>query len=176
MSSRTFHAAGAAHAALVASTTTSFTAVSNTTSDVTLATLTNPAALPAAGDFFIFESGGQLSNNTGGSINHTIRLKLGATTVLTTPAISIGTNAADREWYLRATIAFVSAASQKISAMLAYSLPDTANWGGGSASPAGYGTAAENSASSLAVAVSVQPGTAAATQSMQAHWATLTRM
>lgn len=169
-------AGGAVRPPLVAASTASFTAVSNTTADTTLASLAIPANTIAAGDVVCFETGGTLLNNSGGSVNHTIRFKLGATTVLTTPVISLGTNVADREWYVRAVILHPTTSTQKVSAVLSYALPDTANWGGGSASPVGYGTAAEATTVNLDVTLSVQPGTASALQSMQATWALLRRL
>ncbi len=155
-----------------------YTAVSNTTSDTTVASLDIPAGAVAAGDVMVFECGGTLLNNSGGSVNHTFRLKVGATTVLTTPALSISTNASDREWHLRATIMFPTTSTQKVSGLFTYALPDTANWGGGGGggTAPGYGTAAESTTTAVTVAFTLQPGTASALQSMQATWATLTRL
>jgi hypothetical protein len=153
-----------------------FAAVTNTTTDTALATLTVPAGATTTGSLLVFEAGGTLANNSGGTVNHTFRVKLGATTALTSAVVAIGTNASDREWYLRAMVMFPTASTQKVTAFLPFSLPDAANFGGGSSAPVGYGTASETMAADTDIVLSLQPATASASQSMQANWATLTRL
>ncbi len=160
----------------IAVATSAFAAVGNTTADTALAALTIPANTIRAGDVLTFECGGTLLNSSGGTINHTLRFKLGATTVLTTPVLAISTNAADREWYLRALIVCPTTSTQKVSAVWSFSLADAANWGGGSSPPTGYGTAAEASSAALDVVFSLQPATASASHAMQAQWALLSRI
>lgn len=161
---------------MIVSNLAGFTAVSNTTSDTTVAQLTLPGGIIANGSIVVFEAGGTLTNNSGSTINHVLRFKFGATTVLTTPNISISTNAENREWHLRAMIMFPTASTQKVTASFAFSLADASTWGGGSSVPVGYGTASESTASSTAIIFSAQPSIAATTQSMRAEWALLTRL
>lgn len=167
---------GLVRPSMVAKQLTSFTAVSNTTSDTAVATLTIPIAGTALGSALLFEAGGTLVNSSGGSINHVLKIKLGGTTVLTTAATAVGNDANNSEWWLRAHIVYPTATTQRVTAVMSVSAAGSGNWGADGPVTVGYGTASETMAAATDVALTATPASASASYSMQATWATLSRL
>lgn len=153
---------------------TGFPAISNTTTETSLATLTIPAGTVKAGTVLQLETGGTLLNNSGANISLQYKFKIGATTVVATTAANVGTNASERKWVFRATIMFPTATTQRVQVTMPVSLADASNWGQGSATSVGYGTASEAMAGDTTLDLTLTAGTAATTFTMKAEWATLT--
>lgn len=163
---------------LVAHQESSFTAVANTASEATIASLSLPGGVAKAGDVVEFEFIGQLTNNSAGNINHTFRFYLGATNVLATPAIGMGNAATPRQVTGRIRVQFVSPSSQRVQGFFTTTGSAGGTWAQliSSGGWLGYGTATEASSSALAFAVSSQAASADANNSIQVHGATLSRL
>lgn len=91
---------------------------------------------------------GNYKNNEGNSRNLTLRLKYGATTMLTTPAMAQASGADRRQWF--ATFMLMAAGAtnaQRVGVMAMLGAASAVNWNSlvGAALGPGYGTAAEDS-------------------------------
>lgn len=73
------------------------------------------------GSLFRFNAWGDQLNNSGVSQNYTYRVKLGATTILATPAFNVGSSVSRRKWTLEAWILGASAAAQRIGGRMTVS-------------------------------------------------------
>ena len=169
---------GGAGSVLVAHQESSFTAISNTTSESTVASLVLPAGTVSAGDVVEFECVGELLNNSAGSINHTFRFALGSTTVFATPAIGMSNAATSRIVTCRVRVQFASASSQRVQGHITTTGTASTGWVQliSSGGWLGYGTASEASSSNLTFALTSQAASASASNSIQVHGATLTRL
>lgn len=166
---------GLVRPALIAARYTSFTAVSNTTAETTVANLTIPEGATETGSILMFEAGGTLVNSSGSGINHVLKLKLGSTTLITSAATAVANSASACKWHLKAPILWGTATTQRTTATLTMSPASSATWATGSDAAVGYGTAAEAMSSGTDVTFSVTPASASSSYSMQATWAKLTR-
>lgn len=101
---------------LVARTETAVTVV-NSTAETSLCSLATPTV--GVGDRLILRAGGDLINNSAGSVNFTFRLKLGGTTLCTSNALAIAVSPNRRRWNIEAVFAVaVVASSQLVSGQL----------------------------------------------------------
>lgn len=152
--------------------------VVNSTSETTLASLTLPGGVVAAGDVLLFEIWADLLNNSGSSVSYLLRAKLGATTIHTTPARNIAT-AASRSvaaFTMAVMVASITAQRSRLVGQLSGALgaADTFfNTGSTMFLVEGYGAATEDLASDKAFAFSVQLGTANAASDFVLHAASL---
>lgn len=116
-------------------------------------------------------AGGTVFNNTGAAVTYTLRFKIGATTVLTTVAMSVGTNVQTYGWVAEFFVNMVgSKTSQKTLARL-QSFRGSSNWyttnASGLASGVGYGTSTEDLSTAKTFALTVEMGTASALAEMR---------
>lgn len=88
------------------------TTVVDSSAETTLATLTLPAGTVAAGDVLRLVFIVDTLNSSGSSVNHTWRLKLGATTLFASGAISHASTATRRQVRLMADLVIASTAAQ----------------------------------------------------------------
>lgn len=141
------------------------TTVVNTVTETAVVTLATPTGL-AAGDHLILRAAGNLLNNTGATVNYTLRFKLGATTVFATAAITvITTSASRRRWACEIFVALESLAAQRAGGFLTISSAAGTGWLGASNVAAvlvGQGVAAEDLVTSKNVVLTVEMGTASA--------------
>lgn len=166
---------GLVRPALVTAQYTSFAAVSNTTTETDVAKLTIPANATASGSILLFEAGGVLTNNSGGSISHVLKLKLGSTTIVTSASTAVATSANSLKWYLRAELLFATASTQRSTVHMLQSAQSSATWGTAGDVTVGFGTAAEAMSGATDFGFTVTPGTASASYSFLALWASLSR-
>ena len=153
------------------------TIVNSTVVETTLTTLTVPAGYLAVGYGVRAVSAGDILNNIGADATCLFRVKLGATTILTTPAITLAASANRRKWRLAVDILAESGVLQRASGVLhisdaaAETFADTMKavrnqlgWPStdarGGAHLIGYGTAAETGANVLDIAITVTLSTA----------------
>ena len=136
--------------------------VVNTVSETEIVSLVMPAYGFAAGRAARLTVGGQLLNNVGTAQTFTFKVKLGSTTVLTSPAISLATSANGRTWQLETIIASETDDIQKVSGLLVISAAGTTTMLAGSDYAIGYGTAAEDGTGTVDVSVTVTLGSASA--------------
>lgn len=159
---------------VVASTEATATVV-NTVTETALATLATPTGV-AAGDRLIFRASGDMINNSGGTVNVTLRFKIGATTVLASSAASVGTASAQRrKWVMEVNIALESTSAQRCGAQINISAAGSSSWPIGTASVAyGYGTGAEDLTTSKNCVFTVEMDVANAAADWRLHAASLT--
>lgn len=142
----------------VSSKTATTTAVSTVT-ETEIAELVLPAnGLWTPGAAARFTAAGDLLSNTGSAETVIFKFLLGATTVLTTPAVALAADADRRQW--RADILILSAAtdSQRITGHLQISDAESGTWVDDTADGVtltGYGTAAENDGATIDVTLTV---------------------
>jgi hypothetical protein len=122
--------------------------------------------LVAAGDRILVRAMGTIFNNSGASVTYTQRLKIGATTVATSPANTLSSANNRMSWMVDMEIAIESSTAQRIMAL---SLRNgTAGSGWRAISTAApffnllYNTASENTATDKAIVLSIAMGTASA--------------
>lgn len=168
-------AGGLVRPVLLASQLTSFSAVTNTTSETDVAKLTIPAGATGSGSVLVFEAGGFLQNTSGGSISHALKLKLGSTAMVTSPSLTVANNSNNLKWHFRANLLFTSAAAQRATVQMAQAAASASNWGPAGDITVGFGTATEAMSAATDLALRVTPGSASASYVMQALWATLIR-
>lgn len=148
--------------------------VVNTTNETTLITYTVPAGLLSGTDRTLrLELHGDQLNNSGSSDTWTLRIKYGATTMYA-DSTTWATNAVRMNWHCHAVVGNVSGASdQYVNAFFATSTRGGATTGNGELDGSGLsyqvlsGTAAENSATALALAVTLQHSVANASTSFR---------
>lgn len=94
------------------------TAIIGTAAESTFGTLTIPQGAPAAGDVIRGSFGGAITNDSGGAVTYIIRLKVGASTILASTAISMATNANSRIFKIEFEIVIQSATAQRTTSEL----------------------------------------------------------
>lgn len=138
-------------------------------------------ALPVdfvAGETLRLRAAGSFLNSSGASVNYTVRLKLGTTTIFATSAIAVSTSANRRRWTVDALIVVEAAAAQRISALLAMTANSADTWGLPESNfpRLGEGAATENLAVAKTLALTVQMGTAHASAESRITHALLERI
>lgn len=151
------------------------TVVSNTTTETDLCSLTLPAGTLAAGDRLLFLASGEMTNNSAGSISYTFKFKIGATTVLT-GANSYAQSVNHRTWFTEFPITAASTAAQRVGGLMMVSAVGAATMVPSATtvtSPA-YGTAAEDTTSAKAIALTITMASADTNASCTLHSASIT--
>lgn len=153
------------------------TTIVNTTTETDAVSLTLPAGVVAAGDIVRLTVWADQLNNSGGAVTYTYRLKIGATTALTTSAMSIGSNANRIKGVsIRCDILIESATAQRVRGELLGSARTTDTWPIAASvvvAATGYGVAAEDTTSAKTIKLTVQMGTANSLADFVVHGATL---
>lgn len=148
--------------------------VNTSTAETNLCSLAVPSTV-VAGDILRFEIVGNLLNNTGGAVNYTFKMILGATTLISTGATGFSANAARRRWVIRGQVLVVATNDQRSDWMVVVG-PQSATLGAGSTSnftAPGYGTGAEDLTAGKNIICSVTMGTSDANAEVVSHYATL---
>lgn len=151
------------------------TTIVSSASEADLFTYTLPTALlDVDGRGVRFIAGGDFLNNTAGADTLVIRLKLGTTTMLATPAISLTNSANRRKWRVEAYIMSTGTDEQDASGEFRISDDSTDTWASEGTSghqAVGYGTATENAGNALDLDLTGQLGTSDASLDVQLHFA-----
>lgn len=147
----------------------------NLNTEQTLASLTLPGGLVAAGDIVKLICFGDLLNNSGSSITYTPKVKIGATTVLTGGASTVTASATRRSWKLEVECMVAATNAERVIGKLTFGglLTSTFSNGGLLSRWDGYGTAAEDLTADAAFVFTNQMGTANASADMILHAAYL---
>ncbi len=142
----------------------STTTIVNTVTETDLVNFDVPAnALEFAEHSLRIVAAGELLNNSGGADTVTFRVKLGATTLLATAALSFNASANRRKWYMEIDILSAAAGAQRVTGILQISNADTDSFAGhgtDGAAATGYGTGAEVTSAALTFVITGQLGTA----------------
>lgn len=152
--------------------------VNTTTAETTVYTKSIDAGLLGTTRELHFTLVGDELNNTGGNVNLTVRITYGATTILTTGTIAIGTDSARRSVSLQGVL-FATGATNAQGCYAWFRSPaggaggTMAAFSGSAVTLEGYGTAAEDSTAAKTFAITVQWGTSSASVSFRAHHITL---
>jgi hypothetical protein len=160
----------------------SFSTVSvgpSSTTETTIYSHAIAAGEPQLGDVYRLRMMGQVRNASGSSQTMIWRIKLGATTVITTESVTIsnGPNGF-RNWVLDVDIPILSATSQRMAATWLVSVPTLSNastMSGVAGSWAGYSTATEDTSAPVTLEVTVQLGASNGSYFLDSHAAYLTR-
>jgi hypothetical protein len=121
------------------------TPIVSSTAETTVATLAIPSNV-AAGDIVRFVAIGDCINNSGGAAALIWRLKLGATTVLTSTSFSMSASSQRRQWIVQAEMDVIDpVASQWMSAFSLFTANSGSSW------PIGTGTATGGTSGTAAV-------------------------
>lgn len=110
----------------------------------------------AAGDLIRVRLWGDCYNESGGARTVLVKVKIGATTVITSTAVSLGSNAARREWYMDFDVIVPTTATQQVAGFGSISGADSANmaWSAaGTFNTPFYGTATEDWTTAKTLAV-----------------------
>lgn len=147
----------------------------NTTTETAAASLTLPAGAVAAGDLVRLTLFGDYLNNSGGSVNYTYKVKVGATTVMTSTTSTIPTTANRAKYKATVDIMIVSTTAQRVSALVNSTGAAATGFDVITASRCmvGYGTSAEDTSSSKTIQFTVTLNTANALTDFVCHAATL---
>lgn len=107
---------------------TDVTATITSLSQYSLGTISIPTTV-AAGDVLFFVYTGDLENSSGASVDFTWTIKLGATTLLTSPATTVGNSASGtrRGWRLSVMMELLAVYSQQTTAVFSYSTAGASN-------------------------------------------------
>lgn len=129
------------------------TTVVNTSSETDLYTKALPVL--AAGDVVRFRAFGDSINNSGATRTLTLKVKLGATTILTSPAMSFTANANRGEWNLDVLLIIESTTAQRLGAFFTQGTVNASTWNTISSTQtiSGAGTATEDVSSAKTLAV-----------------------
>lgn len=135
------------------------TTVNTTTADTALGVLSLPSSgLGGIGRAARFTAAGDLLSDTGSAETVIFKFKLGATTVLTTPAVPLPDDTDRRQWRSEILVVAVDLVSQRITGHLQISDAEAGTWVDDTADGVvltGYGTAAEDAGTILACTLSV---------------------
>lgn len=148
------------------------TDVVSTNAETTIYTYTVPGNTLSTNKFLRITMIADELNNTGGGENLTLKLKYGATTVITTGATSIGTDASRRLVQFEAILGAFNATGSQV-AWAAFRNPaggasgTMAAFGGSAVILEGMGTASEDSTADKALAITVQWATSSANLSFR---------
>ncbi len=162
----------------IASTAPTITATANTTAKSTVASLTLPAADVAVDDVFVFEVGWDALNNSGGAVNYTYTLDLGASQLAVSNALSVSTSSARIKGRARFSIYITATAAQRtwgdfaVSFAGAQSMPA---WNTGQTGVVASSTT-ENLSTDKTLVFSITMGTANANADFRPYVGVLTRM
>ena len=153
------------------------TIVNTSTAETEIAELVMPAgALWKAKTGARFYANGDILNNSGVAATVIFKLKLGSTTVLTSPATSWAASATRRQWRAQVDIVSVAADSQRISGELKVSDADADTWADNSTDGKVYigkGTAAVDDGASIDVTLLATLGASHASLEITCTQATL---
>lgn len=118
--------------------------VGNSAVEGTLIQQALPVGLLVPGDSMLLLAHGDLTFGVVGTL--TWRLKIGATTILATPAIAYANGANAMRWMLAANIMIEATALQRVGALLSFSQLTAASWDmvNANSQMVGYGSAAED--------------------------------
>jgi hypothetical protein len=143
-----------APARLIAETHADTTAA-NTAAETALVTLALPSdAQP--GDVYRLVASGNLLQNSGGSLNYTWKLNIGATAALTSPTAAVGDSGTRRKWMMEAFIHVgATVAAQRVNAFMSITTASAASWQANSFGYTGDGSAAEDLAAGKNVTLTV---------------------
>lgn len=146
----------------------------NTVAETTLATHAIPTN-PQAGDLFRFFLVGDLLNNSAAAVTYTFRFKIGATTVITSNALSMTNGVNRRRWWVDGLITVVSLTDQRMGLEAAVAAASTTvlSLSANTSSGAGFGTSAEDLSAGKNLVVTVQLGTADANADCICHQSVL---
>lgn len=144
----------------------------------TLASLVLPGGIIGVGDLVRFVAFGDFINTSGSAVTYTWKFKIGATTVLTSPAVSNANNANRQRWRAEIDTIFPTTTSERVNGQLIASVQSSAatTWSALSSaggSLIGYGTAAEDTAAALNMILTCQLGTSVSTADIFLHGAAL---
>ena len=153
---------------LVAADTNTITVV-NTTTETEIVSLIVPAYGLETGQVIRLTTAGDFLNNSGGAATVLVKVKLGSSVVLTTPATSLANSANLRQWRLIVDILAESNALQRVSAVLHFSDDTAADFGPAETYLVGYGTDTEDGTATVDVSVTATLGTAATTINIRRH-------
>lgn len=146
----------------------------SSTAEQTLASLTLPGGIIAAGDHLRFVAFGDRLNNSGGNVDYTWKFKIGATTVISNGAVTLAAGANRTPWSVTCDVMFGSTTAERVLwQLLASSSGTTAPQTAVAQSGQRYGTASEDTASSLTVALTCQLSVSNANADVILHAATL---
>ncbi len=142
----------------------STTTVNNTVTETDLVNFDVPAnGLEIVGHSIRVIASGEFLNNTGGADTVTFRVKLGATTMLATAALSFNASANRRKWFAEINLLAEAEDTQRMTGTLLVSDADAdsfADHGTDGQAATGYGTAAEVTSAALTFKITGQLGTA----------------
>lgn len=165
---------------VLASSTTQ-TGPVNTTSETAIFSHTLPTDL-AAGETLLLDIIGELLNTAGGTVTCTLRLKIGATTLITYSNVNLTNSATKRNYSMRIPVFIESTSAQK-AAMLVLAARGATGTGalldttaGQNMGSHGYGTSAEDTTSAKTLQVTAEFNAANANLYFYAEGATLTRI
>jgi len=168
--------AGLSAESLLYDATTTVDVVSTTT-ETNLWSQSVPASTFAAGDHLrLLLHGDWLYNNNAGD-TLTVRCKYGSTTILTTTATTLGVLRSYRvPWVMQLEMVVQGASDIEVAGEWWYSNPTTAGqFGGTSSQYFGHASIAENTATTLTMAVTAQWSASSANNSCRLHQAALYR-
>lgn len=154
------------------------TTVADTVTETDLYRETIGAGAIGAGNILDLLVFGDYLNNSGSTVNLTLRIKLGATTVITTNAMALTTGASRRKFFLRVRLHNVTTGTQRVHCQGELSQAGSTDAVGGSAAftIVGYGTASEDTTAAKDLAITAEHGTAASTIDIQLHAACLEKV
>lgn len=156
-------------------TVSNTTTINTTAAETDLFTYTLPAALlDVDGRGVRFIAAGDFLNNTAGADTLTLRFKLGTTTMLATPAISLTNSANRRKWRVEVYLMSTGTDEQDASGEFRISDDSTDTWASEGTSghqAVGYGTATENAGNALDMDLTAQLGSSSASLEVQLHFA-----
>lgn len=153
----------------------SSTIINTTAAETDLFTYTLPAGLlDVDGRGIRFIAAGDFLNNTAGADTVTLRFKLGTTTLLATPAVSLTNSANRRKWRVEVYLMSTGTDAQDASGEFHISDDSTDTWASEGTSghqAVGYGTATENAGTALDMDLTAQLGTSDANLEIALHFA-----
>jgi hypothetical protein len=145
------------------------TSAVNTTTETVVASQAVPTTV-AAGDIVRMTAYGDSSNNSGGSVNYTLKAILGATTVLTSNANAIVTSANRRQWMAEIEMLVVATNDERVGAFAFHGAASASGWSlATNSSGVGRGTATEDLTAGKNLQLSVTMGTAGASIDFVCH-------
>jgi len=149
----------------------------NTTDETAIFSFTLPTDL-VAGDVLQLVIFGKYLNNSGAARSTTMRVKLGATTMLSGSTSSVGGSASPRAFYWLVTLSIVSTSSQKVGVLGRMTTTGTVpgallGFSTGSLETGGYGVSSEDITSAKTFQVTAQPDAANASHYIYAESAVL---
>lgn len=157
------------------------TTIVNSTTETALATQSIPGGTFKVGDLVRLTAVGDMLNDTGSAKGVTMRLKFGATTLLSTNNLQTATNTNRRKWRVVVDLAIAGATEERAGALLTMSQAQPFTWEAGDftniiGAVIGYGTAAEAIASTLTLQLTAALDAAFSNYDIRCHHWTLERV